>query len=103
MNLLLIRSLTVVSKRCCLALVLVLLPATVSMADGPGWSPVIIPTGQYRSEIKSMPIHERPYRPLHFYGNTVRRNHYRAQAPQSRGVESQRFRVAPPAVFFPAR
>lgn len=28
----------------------------------------------------ALPITERPYRPLHFYGNTVRRLHYRGQA-----------------------
>lgn len=43
----------------------------------PGWSPIVVPTGEYRAQIKSMPIEERPYRPLHFYGNTIRRNHYR--------------------------
>ncbi len=43
----------------------------------PDWSPIVIPRGEYREYIKSMPIEERPYRPLHFYGNTIRRNHYR--------------------------
>jgi hypothetical protein len=43
----------------------------------PGWSSIVLPTGDYRKEIKSMPIEVRPYRPLHFYGNAVRRNHYR--------------------------
>lgn len=46
-------------------------------AQEPGWSPIVIPTGEYREQIKSLPIEARPYRPLHFYGNTVRRNHYR--------------------------
>lgn len=46
-------------------------------AQDPGWSPVIVPTGAYRDQIKSMPIEQRPYRPLHFYGNSVRRNYYR--------------------------
>jgi hypothetical protein len=46
-------------------------------AAEPTWSPIVIPTGEYREQIKSMPIEQRPYRPLHFYGNTVRRNHYR--------------------------
>lgn len=32
-------------------------------------------TGYTRSEIRSMPILERPSRPGHFYGNTVRRRH----------------------------
>ncbi|EMI21595.1 putative secreted protein [Rhodopirellula maiorica SM1] len=48
-------------------------------AAEPGWSPIIIPTGAYRQEIKSMPIEQRPYRPGHFYGNTVRRRHYRGE------------------------
>lgn len=51
-------------------------------AQQPGWSPVIIPTGAYRDQIKSMPIEQRPYRPLHFYGNAVRRNYYRGTAVQ---------------------
>lgn len=37
-----------------------------------GWSPIVIPTGAYRERIKSMPIHQRPGRPLHVYGNTIR-------------------------------
>jgi hypothetical protein len=48
-----------------------------SSAAEPGWSPVVIATGDYREQIKSMPIEQRPYRPFHFYGNTIRRNHYR--------------------------
>ncbi len=43
-----------------------------------GWSPVIIATGAYRQQIKSTPIEHRPNRPLHIYGNAVRRNHYRS-------------------------
>ena len=46
-------------------------------AAEPGWSPVVIPTGEYRAKIKSLPIEQRPYRPLHFYGNSVRRSYYR--------------------------
>ena len=37
-----------------------------------GWSPVILPTGTYRDRIKAMPVEQRPGRPLHVYGNTVR-------------------------------
>jgi hypothetical protein len=51
-----------------------------------GWSPVIIATGAYREQIKSTPIELRPNRPLHFYGNAVRRDFY--QAP-SRSVFSR--------------
>ena len=33
-----------------------------------------------RKEIREMPILERPSRPGHFYGNTVRRRYYRGTA-----------------------
>lgn len=46
-------------------------------AGEPGWSPVVIATGDYRRQLESTPILHRPYRPLHFYGNTLRRLHYR--------------------------
>lgn len=46
-------------------------------AAEPGWSPVIIATGEYGEKIRSTPIQERPYRPFHVYGNTVRRMHHR--------------------------
>ncbi|MCM2374288.1 hypothetical protein [Aporhodopirellula aestuarii] len=55
------------------ALSLVLVAANDAKASSPtGWSPIIIPTGVYRERIKSTPIHQRPGRPLHVYGNTVR-------------------------------
>ena len=43
----------------------------------PGWSRAVIATGDQRATIKALPIEQRPYRPLHVYGNTVRRMHYR--------------------------
>jgi len=46
-------------------------------ADEPGWYPYTIARGADRGKIENTPILERPYRPLHFYGNTVRRAHYR--------------------------
>ncbi|WP_419580596.1 hypothetical protein [Stieleria magnilauensis] len=46
---------------------------TPTSATSPtGWSPIILPTGEYRASIKSMPIEQRPGRLLHVYGNTVR-------------------------------
>ncbi len=60
--------------------VLGLLPiftADESIAQQPGWSPNVIATGKERDQIRATPIEQRPYRPLHFYGNTVRRIHYR--------------------------
>lgn len=47
-----------------------------------GWSPVVLPTGAYRSQIQAMPIEKRPGRLLHVYGNTVR---LIDQAPQVDG------------------
>jgi hypothetical protein len=58
--------------------IIVVVSATVfsltqpSFADGP-----IIAFGAERQEIRSTPILERDNRPLHFYGNTVRRRHAR--------------------------
>ena len=49
--------------------------AEVEAAE-PGWSPVVIATGDYRQQLEKTPIVNRPYRPFHFYGNTVRRRHY---------------------------
>lgn len=50
---------------------------TVSSAET-GWSPRIIATGDFKAKIESTPIELRPNRPLHFYGNTLRRRYYRA-------------------------
>ena len=49
-------------------------------AGEPGWSMQVIATGEFREEIQSKPIELRPYRPLHFYGNAIRRRHYRGTA-----------------------
>ncbi|HBJ34190.1 MAG TPA: hypothetical protein DDZ51_05380 [Planctomycetaceae bacterium] len=51
--------------------------AEESTGQQPGWSPNIIATGQERDRIRATPIEQRPYRPMHLYGNTVRRLHYR--------------------------
>lgn len=53
---------------------------TASSAQEPGWSGVIIARGELRQQIEATPILERPYRPLHFYGNAVRRSHYRGSS-----------------------
>ena len=45
-----------------------------------GWSPKIIIVGEERDCIKSIHILHRPNRPFHFYGNTIRRVHYRQAA-----------------------
>ncbi|MEO1617192.1 MAG: hypothetical protein AAFV88_15180 [Planctomycetota bacterium] len=40
-------------------------------SDG-DWSPIVLPTGAYRQQIKALPIEQRPGRLLHVYGNTIR-------------------------------
>lgn len=44
-----------------------------------GFSPTVVATGREYATIKSMHILERPYRPFHFYGNSIRRRYYRQQ------------------------
>ncbi|MCC9601974.1 hypothetical protein LOC67_15540 [Stieleria sp. JC731] len=53
-----------------------ILSASLSAKSPTGWSAVVLPAGEYRDEIKSMPIETRPGRLLHVYGNTVRLLHY---------------------------
>jgi hypothetical protein len=50
----------------------------VAAAAQTGFDPRIVAMGDAREEIKNKPIEQRPYRPLHVYGNTVRRRHSRA-------------------------
>lgn len=52
---------------------------TVKAAE-PGWTNRVIKVGEDRKRSEATPILQRPYRPLHFYGNTVRRRHYRGTA-----------------------
>ncbi|MEO1991169.1 MAG: hypothetical protein ABGW78_04490 [Pirellulales bacterium] len=54
-----------------------------------GFDPRIIAFGESREQIKNTPIEKRAYRPLHVYGNTVRRRHYR-NAPSSRPRTTRR-------------
>jgi hypothetical protein len=51
--------------------------ALVGEGREPGWDWRVVTFGDQREKIQSTPILERDYRPLHFYGNTVRRVHYR--------------------------
>lgn len=46
-------------------------------AEEPGWWGVVFATGIDKERIDNTPVHARPYRPFHFYGNTVRREYYR--------------------------
>jgi hypothetical protein len=54
-----------------------LLPCPSAAAAGTGFDPRVITFGPAREQIKGTPIEQRPYRPLHVYGNTVRRRHAR--------------------------
>jgi hypothetical protein len=56
--------------------------AALPVADAAqsGFDPRIIAVGEARDQIKSKPIEQRPNRPLHVYGNTVRRRHSRGNA-----------------------
>jgi len=53
------------------------LPEPVQAANPTGFDPRVITFGAEREQIKSTPIEKRPYRPLHVYGNTVRRRQSR--------------------------
>jgi hypothetical protein len=52
-------------------------PAVASAQTG--WVPYVVAPGPMREQIQALPIEQRPNRPLHFYGNAVRRNYYRSQ------------------------
>ena len=41
------------------------------------WYPYVIARGADRVAIQSTPMACRPYRPMHFYGNAVRRSYFR--------------------------
>ena len=79
--------------------ILVLTATTIAMtlfssesvrAGETGWSARIIATGEFKEKIESTPIEMRPNRPLHFYGNTVRRRYYRALKNSSQKTVSNR-------------
>jgi len=53
----------------------------VRPADASDFDPRVITFGDARQEIKSTPVTQRPNRPLHVYGNTVRRRADRAVRP----------------------
>jgi hypothetical protein len=68
-------------------LAVVLSPASSFAADnGTGWLGVVVARGELKQEIESTPILERPNRPFHFYGNTVRRRYYRGTAAPRTGT-----------------
>lgn len=48
------------------------------------FDPRVIVVGEAREQLKAVPITQRPNRPLHVYGNAVRRRHQRAVSPAVR-------------------
>ena len=50
------------------------------LGSEPGWLGVVVARGELKQWIDSTPIEDRPNRPFHFYGNTVRRKYYRGAA-----------------------
>jgi len=84
---------------CALVLILQAVPAESSEpADHePGWIPIVVARGSLREQIDATPIELRPYRPLHFYGNTVRRRYYRGTSmPRPREVLALPARIIVP-------
>jgi len=55
-----------------------LVSEALTVTHAANFDPRIIAFGDARKEIQSTPVLERPYRPLHVYGNTARRRHQRA-------------------------
>lgn len=55
----------------------VALSENTAPAQEPGWLPVIVADGELREQLNATPIGRRPYRPFHFYGNTIRRSYHR--------------------------
>ena len=55
-------------------------PEPVFAAKQAGFDPRIVTFGDAREEIKNTPITQRPNRPLHVYGNSVRRRQARSSA-----------------------
>lgn len=63
-----------------------------AVAANTGFDPRIIVFGDERERIQNTPIEQRPNRPLHFYGNSVRRRSTRTVSrpsqPRSRSVRA---------------
>jgi hypothetical protein len=61
-------------------LTVAVVPEPVFAAKQATIDPRIVTFGDAREEIKNTPITQRPNRPLHIYGNSVRRRHSRSTA-----------------------
>lgn len=64
------------------AMLVAIVAAVAMLPDGEArasnFDPRVITFGESREKIKSTPIEKRPNRPLHVYGNSVRRRHTRS-------------------------
>lgn len=64
-------------------------PCATASAAGTGFDPRVIVVGEARDQLKAKPIEDRPYRPLHVYGNTVRRRQSRGTAQPQRSRQAR--------------
>lgn len=62
-----------------------ILPSGDATGRDTGFDPRIITFGAERDQLKSIPIEQRPYRPLHVYGNAVRRRTSRGTVSRPTG------------------
>ncbi len=70
-------------------ILLVWLFTSVCGGEEPSWQSTVIARGEMREQIAATPMVARPYRPLHLYGNTVRRVYYRGDLlPRPRDLRS---------------
>ena len=73
-----------------LLLAMILLSHTSVSAAEPSWYPFVVARGADRIAIQNTPMHKRPYRPMHIYGNAVRRGYYRDNSvTMPRGLAGQ--------------
>ena len=66
-------------------LVAALVAITAIPAAGADFDPRVVTFGAEREQIKSTPIEKRPNRPLHVYGNSVRRRQGRTAQSAPKG------------------
>ncbi len=60
-----------------------------TQAQSNGWYPRVIARGDDREIIRATPMELRPNRPMHFYGNSVRRQFHRTGVVPNRARRSR--------------
>ena len=63
---------------------------TAIPAVGADFEPRVVTFGADREQIKNTPIEKRPNRPLHVYGNSVRRRQSRTAQSAPKGGDTRR-------------